>query len=118
MVQMADESADDAMVHGLDRKGLFYSRRREKRGELLQVAFVIDNRVRRGIAHRAEIGEIFCNRGFHDEWLTAAYDYKPGDGLVAWMKLRSGVLRSPGQVAACPAKASPTPYLRRAAPVR
>src|SRR2546422_11299975 len=108
---MADEFADDAMVHGLDRKGLFYSRRREERGELLQIAFVIDNGVRRGIAHRAEIGEIFYNRGFHDEWLTAAYDYKPGDGLVAWMKLRTGM-------AACPAKASTTPYLRRAAPVR
>src|SRR5260370_14120886 len=90
---MADEFADDAMVHGLDRKGLFYSRRREKRGELLQVAFVTDNRVRRGIAHRAKIGEIFCNRGFHDGRLAAGDDYKP-------------------------AKASLTPYLPRAAPVR
>src|SRR5260370_17720463 len=98
MVQMADELAEDGMVHGFDWRGLFYSRRREKRGELLQVAFVIDNRVRRGIAHRAKIGEIFCNRGFHDERLTAADDYKPGNGLVAWMKLRSGVLRSSGQV--------------------
>src|SRR5260370_37583615 len=72
---MADEFADDAMVHGFDWRGLFYSRRREKRGEFLQVAFVTDNRVRRGIAHRAKIGEIFCNRGFHDGRLAAGGDY-------------------------------------------
>jgi hypothetical protein len=64
VVKMPDEFTDQTVLD-LSESGRPRTRRGEKTKELIEIFSIVQNGVRRGISHRAEIIKVLGDRMFH-----------------------------------------------------